>query len=75
VIKQEVDKYPNAKLAFAQEEHKNSGAWSYVQPRLRTLLPDKEIQYAGRAVSASTATGSKHMHLKEQAQLYEDVFS
>jgi len=26
-------------------------------------------------VSASTATGSKHMHLKEQAQLYEEVFA
>jgi len=75
LIKQEVDKYPNAKLVFSQEEHKNSGAWTYVQPRMRSLVPEREIQYAGRAVSASTATGSKHMHLKEQAQLYDDVFA
>lgn len=44
LIRDEVNKYSNAKLAFSQEEHKNSGAWPYVQPRLRTLIPDREVQ-------------------------------
>ncbi|ODN05664.1 2-oxoglutarate dehydrogenase, mitochondrial [Orchesella cincta] len=75
LIKDEVNKYANAQLTWVQEEHKNSGAWCYVQPRMRTLFPDREIKYAGRHISASTATGSKHMHLKEQAQLYEESFA
>lgn len=43
VIKAEVDKYQNAQLVWVQEEHKNNGAWSYVQPRMRTLIPEREI--------------------------------
>ena len=31
-------KYPDAKLAWCQEEHKNMGAWFYVEPRMRTVL-------------------------------------
>ncbi|CAL8081089.1 unnamed protein product [Orchesella dallaii] len=75
VLKEEVNKYANAQLTWVQEEHKNSGAWCYVQPRMRTLFPERETKYAGRHVSASTATGSKHMHLKEQSQLYEEAFA
>jgi 2-oxoglutarate dehydrogenase E1 component len=75
LILKEVNKYPNAQLTWVQEEHKNMGAWSYIQPRMRTLLPEREIKYAGRAVSASAATGSKHQHLKELGQLYDDAFA
>jgi len=73
LVKAEVEKYPNAELYWAQEEHKNMGPWTYVQPRINNLLK-KEIKYAGRPVAASPATGSKHQHLKEQAQLYQDTF-
>ena len=30
--------YCNAKLCWVQEEHKNMGAWSYVQPRTQTAI-------------------------------------
>lgn len=43
-VKAEVDKYPNATVTWAQEEHKNSGAWSYVKPRMGHLLEGKEIK-------------------------------
>ncbi len=66
--------HPSAKLVFAQEEHKNQGCWTYVESRMRTLFPDRPLVYAGRVVAASPATGSKHLHYKEQAQLYEDTF-
>ncbi|XP_041976104.1 2-oxoglutarate dehydrogenase, mitochondrial isoform X2 [Aricia agestis] len=38
LLKAEIAKYPNAQLVWSQEEHKNMGAWSYVEPRFRTLL-------------------------------------
>ena len=33
---QEMAHYPNADAVFCQEEPKNMGAWSYVQPRIAT---------------------------------------
>ena len=38
LVKQECDKYPEADLVWSQEEHKNMGAWSYIQPRIATAL-------------------------------------
>ncbi|XP_011330712.1 2-oxoglutarate dehydrogenase, mitochondrial isoform X2 [Ooceraea biroi] len=38
LVKKEAAKYPNAELLWAQEEHKNQGAWTYVQPRFHTAL-------------------------------------
>lgn len=70
IVKREVSKYSNATLCWAQEEHKNQGAWAYVQPRFETAVRDLPGSftwaYAGRGPSASPATGSKHQHIKEQ---------
>ncbi|KAH1013388.1 hypothetical protein HUJ04_002382 [Dendroctonus ponderosae] len=38
LIKNECEKYSNAQIAWAQEEHKNQGAWTYVRPRFETTL-------------------------------------
>ncbi|XP_050306619.1 2-oxoglutarate dehydrogenase complex component E1 isoform X3 [Anthonomus grandis grandis] len=38
LIKKECEKYPNAQIAWAQEEHKNQGGWTYVRPRFETTL-------------------------------------
>ncbi|XP_071546218.1 2-oxoglutarate dehydrogenase complex component E1 isoform X5 [Panulirus ornatus] len=73
LIKQECDRYPEAELVWSQEEHKNMGAWSYIQPRIATALNhERHISYAGRAVSASPATGNKMTHTREVKQLLED---
>jgi 2-oxoglutarate dehydrogenase E1 component len=42
---------------WAQEEHLNAGGWTFVQPRLQTLLKETkyagmEVTYAGRGPSA-----------------------
>ncbi|XP_050343048.1 2-oxoglutarate dehydrogenase complex component E1 isoform X2 [Nymphalis io] len=73
LIKAEIAKYPNAQLVWSQEEHKNMGAWSYVEPRFRTLLQNqKQISYNGRATAASPATGSKAAHTKELKNLLDE---
>jgi 2-oxoglutarate dehydrogenase E1 component len=43
--------YPNAELYWAQEEHKNMGAWAYVKPRFQTLFDyQRRVHYAGLCV-------------------------
>ncbi len=61
-------------LVWAQEEPKNNGAWFFVEPLLETCLADAGFtamrpQYAGRAASASPATGLAKRHAAEQAAL------
>lgn len=36
LVRDEIAKYGNAQLCWAQEEHKNMGCWSFVQPRFHT---------------------------------------
>jgi 2-oxoglutarate decarboxylase len=69
--------YPNAaQLVWAQEEPKNMGGWTFVEPRLMNLLPRCERPiYVGRAASASPATGSYKVHETEQRQLVNDALT
>lgn len=57
-LKEEIESYPNLEsIVWAQEEHLNAGAWTFVQPRLQTMLKESkyagvEVTYAGRGPSA-----------------------
>jgi 2-oxoglutarate dehydrogenase E1 component len=64
----------NAKFVWCQEEPQNMGAWSFIEPRLRTMFCS-EIAYAGRDASASPAVGALARHKQEQAALVADAFS
>lgn len=78
-VTSEMTLYKNAKPVWCQEEPKNMGAWSYVEPRFRTAFKvinkkDLSIRYAGRKPAASTATGlGAAVHLEEQKSLIEDA--
>ena len=67
--------YPNAsEIVWTQEEPRNMGGWTFVEPRLRDILPDGvTLQYVGRAASASPATGSYAIHNLEQAKLVDET--
>jgi 2-oxoglutarate dehydrogenase E1 component len=61
-------------VVWAQEEPKNNGAWSFVEPLLEDMLAEAgqgglRPQYAGRDASASPATGLAKRHAAEQAAL------
>jgi len=62
------------KLVWCQEEPQNMGAWTFIEPRLRTMFC-REIAYAGRDASASPAVGSLALHKRRQAALVADAFS
>ncbi len=66
--------YPNAKEIFwTQEEPKNMGGWTFVEPRLRGILPDgARLNFVGRDPSASPATGSYTVHNLEQERLVKE---
>lgn len=79
-LRDTLNSYPNVKdLVWCQEEPLNMGAWSYVQPRLGTVLKetvhsDMSFRYAGRDPSASVAAGSKSMHVAEENAFLDEVF-
>ena len=72
-----VDLYPNVEeVVWAQEEPKNMGAWTYVQPRLRASIGTlTTLRYIGRPERSSPAEGYKSSHDVEQARIIRDVLT
>ncbi|XP_062541631.1 2-oxoglutarate dehydrogenase complex component E1-like isoform X4 [Armigeres subalbatus] len=57
LIKAECAKYPNAELAWAQEEHKNQGYWTYIEPRFDTAINStRDLSDDGDDLVAHTRT-------------------
>ena len=82
LVRRELEKYPNAELFWVQEEPKNMGAFSYVQPRMRNTIrhcdaatSTKEMAYIGRKANASPATGYPQVHKAELADIVQQVFA
>ena len=65
LCKEECEKYSNAELVFAQEEHKNQGAWSYVQPRAQTAIGGyhRRVTYCGREVGAVAVSSCRSKYV------------
>jgi 2-oxoglutarate dehydrogenase E1 component len=72
-----IDMYPNVEeVVWAQEEPKNMGAWTYVQPRLRASIGTLPmLRYIGRPERASPAEGHKRDHDAEQMRIVRDVLT
>jgi 2-oxoglutarate decarboxylase len=77
VLRELFASYPNSEqLVWCQEEPKNMGGWVFAEPRLMGLLPACERPYyAGRAASASPATGSYTIHELEQRELVNSALT
>jgi 2-oxoglutarate dehydrogenase E1 component len=59
-------------VVWLQEEPQNMGAWTYVAPHIKVLLPDGlPFSYVGRAPSASPAEGSQSDHVEEQNRIIQ----
>ena len=76
----ELKRFKNADVVWCQEEPKNMGAWSFVEPYLEFCLEksntkSSRARYAGRAASASTATGLLSKHQAQQAALIDEALS
>ncbi|CAM9750817.1 unnamed protein product, partial [Choristocarpus tenellus] len=61
-VAEEAAQYPNAEVCWVQEEPKNMGAWTFVNPCIETSTRDinnaeRRPRYIGRTTSAAPATG------------------
>jgi 2-oxoglutarate dehydrogenase E1 component len=69
-LAQALSRYRKAREhVWAQEESQNMGAWTFLEPRLRAM--GYGVEYVGRDASASPATGSRQVHLREQKEIVE----
>lgn len=66
-----VAKYNAKNILWAQEEPANMGAWTYMAMNLRHL----PLVGITRPASAATAEGSKKLHEKRLAKLYNELFA
>ncbi len=65
-------------VVWAQEEPRNNGGWSFVEPFIEECLTKASVaprrpRYAGRKAAASPATGLAKRHQAEQAALVADA--
>jgi 2-oxoglutarate dehydrogenase E1 component len=75
---QELSRFSQAEIVWCQEEPKNMGAWSFIEPNLEWVLDHieakhKRPRYAGRPASASTAAGIVRKHQLELKTLLEEA--
>ena len=70
--------FKNADIVWCQEEPRNQGAWSFVDPFIEEALgaikhKAGRARYVGRVASASPATGLAARHQVEQAALVDEA--
>ncbi len=73
-------RFKNADLVWCQEEPKNMGGWTFVDPWLeltleRMNIKAKRARYVGRPASASTAAGLMTRHVKELEAFLTEAFA
>jgi len=76
----ELERFKGAEVIWCQEEPKNQGGWSFVEPNVEWVLgrigaTRRRAVYAGRAASASPATGLASRHKAEQEALVNDALT
>ena len=74
----ELERFKNAEMVWCQEEPKNQGAWTFMEPNLEWVLSRMNAKhtrpvYAGRPASASPATGLASQHKAQQEALIADA--
>jgi len=75
---QELGRFPMAQFVWCQEEPRNMGAFSFMEPYLEWALRQVDAEngrpiYAGRPASAATASGVMSQHLKQLHALLDNA--
>lgn len=79
-LSKELGRFKEAEVVWCQEEPKNQGYWSFIEPNFEWILErigSKSLRprYVGRAASASPATGLGSRHKVEQDTLINDALT
>ena len=76
----ELSRFKRADVVWCQEEPKNMGAWSFVEPYMEWVLAQAggkayRAAYIGRPMSAATATGLMSKHLAQLKAFMDECFA
>ena len=76
----ELERFKGAEIVWCQEEPKNQGAWTFIEPNIEWVLTrigakHTRPRYVGRATSASPATGLASQHKAQQEALVNEALS
>src|SRR5215212_4491572 len=76
----ELARFKAADVVWCQEEPKNMGSWTFVEPYLEWVLPHagsrvSRAHYAGRPASAATATGLMSKHQAQLQAFLDEAFA
>jgi len=79
-LQSELSRFKNADVVWCQEEPKNMGSWTFVEPYLEWVLRHagskvSRPRYAGRPASAATATGLMSKHLHQLQAFLDEVYA
>ncbi len=75
-----LSRFKKADVVWCQEEPKNMGSWSFVEPYIEWVLGQaggkaKRARYVGRPASAATATGLMSKHLAQLKAFLDEAFA
>jgi 2-oxoglutarate dehydrogenase E1 component len=73
-------RFKKADVVWCQEEPKNMGSWTFVEPYLEWVLKTSgskvdRPRYAGRPASAATATGLMSKHMAQLQAFMDEAFA
>jgi 2-oxoglutarate dehydrogenase E1 component len=76
----ELERFKNAEMVWCQEEPKNQGAWSFMEPNIEWVLNRMKAKFkrpifVGRPASASPATGLASQHKVQQTSLVDEALN
>jgi 2-oxoglutarate dehydrogenase E1 component len=76
----ELERFKGAEMIWCQEEPKNQGAWTFIEPNIEWVLNRIKAKhnrpvYVGRATSASPATGLASQHKAQQDALVNEALT
>ncbi len=73
-VRDEIFKYDPKRIIWCQEEPKNMGCWAFILQCFHEFV-GRNIEYAGRKASASSAVGYLSVHLQEQQEIVDYINS
>jgi 2-oxoglutarate dehydrogenase E1 component len=79
-LSQMMARFKKADVVWCQEEPRNMGGWSFVEPYLEWVLTQagctvKRPRYAGRPAAASTAVGQMSKHLAQLKAFLDEALA
>ncbi|MEL7027981.1 MAG: 2-oxoglutarate dehydrogenase E1 component, partial [Pseudomonadota bacterium] len=79
-LMKELQRFKQADIVWCQEEPKNMGGWSFMEPNIEWVLgqigaTQPRARYVGRPAAASTATGLMGRHLAELNAFLDEAFT